>query len=174
MTLAPGKRVFEIREEITDPEFYTYEAQFIPEDPASDIRPQNNRASAFTHVRGSGQVLLIEDFENRGEFDVMVEGVSRRALRQSGLTQGEIRRTGAVELTVAGRARGGAPLPDSQRDDEARDVVQLSSRTEGDLIVFFDAPRAISADLIGRTVRVRIGSAEHLSLHGVRVQQGGE
>ena len=108
------------------------------------------------------------------EFDVMVEGVSRRALRQSGLTQGEIRRTGAVELTVAGRARGGAPLPDSQRDDEARDVVQLSSRTEGDLIVFFDAPRAISADLIGRTVRVRIGSAEHLSLHGVRVQQGGE
>lgn len=73
VALEPGKRVFDIREEITQPEFYTYEAQFVPDDPSEDSRSQNNRASAFTHVRGSGQVLLIEDHENTGEFDFLVE-----------------------------------------------------------------------------------------------------
>ncbi|MGD9719595.1 MAG: VWA domain-containing protein [Pirellulales bacterium] len=73
ITLEPGKRVFSIREEIEQPEFYTYEARFVPKDAASDTLPQNNQATAFTHVRGSGQVLLIEDHENRGEFDYLVE-----------------------------------------------------------------------------------------------------
>jgi uncharacterized membrane protein len=72
ITLEPGKRVFTVREQIDLPEFYTYEARFIPADPSVDTMPQNNQASAFTHVRGSGQVLLIEDFENKGEFDVLV------------------------------------------------------------------------------------------------------
>ena len=35
--------------------------------------PQNNRATTFTHVRGKGQVLLIEDQDSRGEFDLLVE-----------------------------------------------------------------------------------------------------
>lgn len=73
VALPPGKRVFTIRENIEQPEFYTYEARFVPEDPASDTLPQNNQASTFTHVRGSGQVLLIEDYENKGEYDYLVE-----------------------------------------------------------------------------------------------------
>jgi uncharacterized membrane protein len=70
--LPPGKRVFTIREEIDAPDFYTYEARFVPDRPGDDTMPQNNQASTFTHVRGSGQVLLIEDFENRGEYDLLV------------------------------------------------------------------------------------------------------
>ncbi len=34
---------------------------------------QNNQASAFTHVRGKGRVLLIEDCDHLGEFDFLVE-----------------------------------------------------------------------------------------------------
>ena len=34
--------------------------------------PQNNQATAFTHVRGKGRVLLIEDAEHKGEFDYLV------------------------------------------------------------------------------------------------------
>ncbi|HEY2839385.1 MAG TPA: VWA domain-containing protein [Pirellulales bacterium] len=71
--LPPGKRVFTIRQEIDDPDFYTYEAQFIPDNPADDAMSQNNRATAFTHVRGSGQVLLIESMENRGEHQQLVD-----------------------------------------------------------------------------------------------------
>ncbi len=67
--LAPGKNVFNIRQEIDQPDFYTYEAQFVPDNPADDAMSQNNRATTFTHVRGSGRVLLIESFENAGEHE---------------------------------------------------------------------------------------------------------
>ena len=67
VALSPGKNVFTIRQEIDQPDFYTYEAQFVPENVADDAMSQNNRATTFTHVRGSGHVLLIESLENRGE-----------------------------------------------------------------------------------------------------------
>ncbi len=73
VVLEPGKHVLKTREQIDLPDFYTYEARFIPDDPSDDGVPQNNLASTFTHVRGSGQVLFIEDHENQGEFDLLVE-----------------------------------------------------------------------------------------------------
>jgi uncharacterized membrane protein len=73
ITLDPGIRVFRWREEIDAPDFYTYEARFVPQNPADDTLPQNNQATTFTHVRGSGQVLVLEDFENKGEFDLLVQ-----------------------------------------------------------------------------------------------------
>ena len=63
-----ARRVFTVREEIDQPDFYTYEARFVPDDPADDAMPQNNQATTFTHVRGSGQVLLIEDYETSRRF----------------------------------------------------------------------------------------------------------
>lgn len=78
--LEPGKRVFTIREEIDQPAFYTYEARFVPDDPASDALTQNNQATSFTHVSGKGQVLFIENWENAGQFDYLVE-----RLRSEGL-----------------------------------------------------------------------------------------
>ena len=80
MILPPGKKVFTIRQKIEAPNFYTYEARFVPDRPEDDAMPQNNRATAFTHVQGKGQVLLIEDAEHPGEFAVLVE-----RLRQQGL-----------------------------------------------------------------------------------------
>jgi len=71
--LPPGKSVFTVRQEIAHPDFYTYEAQFVPTNPADDAMSQNNRATAFTHVRGSGQTLLIESMENRGEHQQLVD-----------------------------------------------------------------------------------------------------
>ncbi len=71
--LEPGKRVFSIREQVDASNFYTYEARFIPNTAADDALPQNNIATAYTHVRGHGQVLLIEDAENAGEFKFLIE-----------------------------------------------------------------------------------------------------
>ena len=48
--LPPGKSVFTVRQEIDKPDFYTYEVQFIPDDPAADAMSQNNGATTFTHV----------------------------------------------------------------------------------------------------------------------------
>ncbi len=73
IVVPPGKRVFTISEEIDQPDFYTYEARFSPKDPESDGMAQNNVASAFSHVRGKGHVLLIEKWDKQGEFDFLVE-----------------------------------------------------------------------------------------------------
>ena len=72
--------MFSIRQKIEAANFYTYEARFIPDRPEDDAMPQNNRATAFTHVQGKGQVLLIEDYEHPGEFAVLVDRLRRQGL----------------------------------------------------------------------------------------------
>jgi uncharacterized membrane protein len=99
--LPPGKGVFALREQIEQADFYTYEAQFIPDEPQSDALAQNNRATAFTHVEGKGLVLLIEDWEHPGEFDYLVE-----RLRHEGL-----------EVNVQPSNRLFTSLPELQRYD---------------------------------------------------------
>ena len=42
--VAPGKQVFTIPQQIDQPDFYTYEARFVPDDPAADGMAQNNVA----------------------------------------------------------------------------------------------------------------------------------
>ncbi|HEV3004751.1 MAG TPA: VWA domain-containing protein, partial [Pirellulales bacterium] len=69
----PGKQVYTVRQELDNPHFYTYEARVVPDDPTTDALQQNNRATIFTHVRGKGQVLLIEDHESRGQHEFLVE-----------------------------------------------------------------------------------------------------
>ena len=70
--LPPGKTVLDLEHEIDMPGIYTYKATLIPENPDDDLASQNNVATAFTHVRGKGRVLLIEDFEHPSEFDFLV------------------------------------------------------------------------------------------------------
>ncbi len=81
VTLKPGKNVFPSRShEIHRSQFFTYEARFEPENPDDDALTQNNRAQAFTHVRGKGHVLLIEDphQENKGEFKELIDLLRRK------------------------------------------------------------------------------------------------
>ena len=80
MTLPPGKKVFNLRQSIDAANFYTYEAKFVPDRPEDDAMPQNKRATAFTHVAGKGQVLLIVSQERPNEYNLLAE-----RLRQHGL-----------------------------------------------------------------------------------------
>lgn len=73
VALPPGKKVFSLRQQIDSPAFYKYQVRFVPDRPADDAMPQNNRATAFTHVRGKGRVLVIVDQERPGEFNVLAE-----------------------------------------------------------------------------------------------------
>ena len=98
--LPPGKSVFQFEHEIDQPDFYEYRAQFVPDDPTQDRFAQNNLATAYTHVRGTGHVLIIEDWdETRVERTRRVSffggtaptsqyrvhrPVHRRAIRESG------------------------------------------------------------------------------------------
>lgn len=108
------------------------------------------------------------------EVEVFVEGPSKQQMKREGMTTGQIRKAGgAVTLTVGGRDPaadldpGHAPTATAEINGAAS--VQLSGRTDGDLIVFFEAPREAAARLAGEMVRVRITEADRLSLHGIVV-----
>ncbi len=53
---------------------------------------------------------------------------------------------------------------------EVTGLVQLSARTEGDLIVFFERPAQHAAGLVGSIVNVRVEQARTLALHGTLVE----
>ncbi len=112
--LKPGKSVFSINETIDRPDFYTYQARFTPADPGSDTTAQNNVGTAFTHVRGKGHVLLIEDWTEPGEFDYLVD-----RLRTSGL-----------EVTIQPSNQLFTSLPELQRYDTV--VLANVPRSSGD------------------------------------------
>lgn len=99
--LAPGKSRFSATETIDRPDFYTYEARFTPADPGSDTTAQNNVGTAFTHVRGKGHVLVIEDWAEPGQFDYLID-----RLRRSG-----------IQVTVQPSNQLFTSLPELQRYD---------------------------------------------------------
>ncbi len=80
VTLPPGKKVFNLPQTIDAANFYTYEARFTPDRPEDNTMPQNKRATAFTHVAGKGQVLLIVSQERLNDYSLLAE-----RLRQHGL-----------------------------------------------------------------------------------------
>ncbi|MDX1963760.1 MAG: VWA domain-containing protein [Pirellulales bacterium] len=86
VNVAPGKQVFTVREEIKGADFYTYEAHFTPASKAQDNLSQNNQASAFTQVRGQGQVLLIEYINEEtgatgGDYDYLIQRLKEENLQ---------------------------------------------------------------------------------------------
>lgn len=98
--------------------------------------------------------------------DVFVEGVSRREAKRQ--VRDKCSGQGTVGLTIGGRELGGSACAIDIEDDSASPgPMQLSGRTDGDLIVFFEANEP--ERWIGRIVPVRIDRAERLSLHGVPV-----
>ena len=112
--LQPGKNVYRFDNEIQQPDFYEYEAIFVPDDAANDVMTQNNRATAFTHVLGQGHVLLIEDWENPGEFDFLVD-----RLRQMN-----------IQVTVIGSNELFTSLAELQRYDSV--ILANVPRSSGD------------------------------------------
>ena len=96
--LPPGKRVYTVRQELNSVGFFQYEATLTPERPEQDdTMPQNNRATTFTHVRGKGQVLLIEDYQNPGEFKRLEQALTGRKLEVT-LRSSDVLFSGLAEL----------------------------------------------------------------------------
>lgn len=124
LTLTPGKRVLSLRQQLELPDFYTYEARFVPDDPARDAIARNNVAYSFAHVRGQGQVLLIEDFAQAGRFDELVTRL----------------RAAELEVDVRRSDQLFGSLAELQRYDVVvlADVPRVSGEGEADLTAFTD------------------------------------
>ena len=123
----------------------------LADDVPDDVKRRRNNELLAVQSRISEEVSR----EMLGAtLEVMVEGFSERERKRS-----EAALAGLVGLTVAGRpSRGAEPIADP--------TVQLTGRTEGDLIVHFDAVRSECEQMVGSLVSVRIERASGLSLFG--------
>jgi tRNA-2-methylthio-N6-dimethylallyladenosine synthase len=134
----------------------------IPDDiPDAVKRERNNELLAMqTEISDS-----IAQEQIGREFDVFVEGLSRREHKKRGtdIKPG----SGMVGITVNGAA---SKAPVAVLDEiPAGETVQLSGRTDGDLIVFFDVPsdgEKKPSEYIGQMVRANITAADRLNLNG--------
>ncbi len=131
----------------------------IPDDvPDSVKRRRNNELLALqTEVSDS---ISREQVGRR--FEVFVEGVSRSEMKKRGtdVKPG----TGMVGITVGGRDPAAAAtleLPDTE------ETVQLSGRTDSDLIVFFEAPSISAKQMLGTIVGIEVTGADRLALRGI-------
>lgn len=131
----------------------------IPDDvPDSVKRRRNNELLALqTEVSDS---ISREQVGRR--FEVFVEGVSRSEMKKRGtdVKPG----TGMVGITVGGRDPAAAAtleLPDTE------ETVQLSGRTDSDLIVFFESPSIRAKQMLGTIVGIEVTGADRLALRGI-------
>ncbi len=97
VTLPPGKKVFSLQHQIDAAGFFTYEATFTPDEKADDAMAQNNRATAFTHVQGKGQVLLIENAEadKAGQYGHLAQALAKHNIEVT------VQRTNQLFSTLA-------------------------------------------------------------------------
>lgn len=151
----------------------------LPDDVPDEVKRRRN--NALLAVQGAiSQEIHAAHIDRTVE--VFVEGMSTvQARREPALASEPPHPRGAIGLTLNGRSLHGV---EAEEDDcgsacataaefvpeSDANLVQLSGRTEGDLITVFQAPRARAQALIGSIVPVRIEEARTLTLKGVLVE----
>jgi len=80
VSVAPGTQLFSFRDTLDEPDFYTYEALFVPANAAADAISQNNRVTGFTALAGPSRVLLIEDWSEPGHYRHFIERLEAAGL----------------------------------------------------------------------------------------------
>jgi uncharacterized membrane protein len=114
--LQRGINVFTLKQLITEPNFYTFTAEFIPDKDSGDRRSINNVAEGFTHARGKAQVLLIEG--TRGEHAELVKALREKEIEVKLLLAPRIDGSGGI---------GGDPLPTDLAQLQPYDSVILAN-----------------------------------------------
>ncbi|MFI4881218.1 MAG: MiaB/RimO family radical SAM methylthiotransferase [Phycisphaerales bacterium JB064] len=132
----------------------------IPDDVPEAVKRERNNHLLSVQAR-IGEEIGREQVGQR--FDVLVEGLSQKQLKASGLSQGA-RKPRTIEVTIGGSAVATAPVIEQSVADGP---VQVTGRSDGDMIIHFDAQSAEHArGLIGSIVPVEVASASGLSLGG--------
>ncbi|SIO61072.1 von Willebrand factor type A domain-containing protein [Singulisphaera sp. GP187] len=114
--LQRGINVFNLKQQINEPNFYTFAAEFVPEKGSGDRRAINNVAEGFTHARGKAQVLLIEG--TAGEHVELIRALREKEIAVTPLVAPRIEGSGGV---------GGDPLPTDLAQLQPYDSVILAN-----------------------------------------------
>ena len=136
--LRRGINVFRLKQEITDPNFYTYSAQFRPDEElrrgVRADRAMNNVAEGFTQYRGEANVLLIEG--TAGDHDELVGALRSKELNVTPLAAGDVTGAGLV---------GGDPLPTDLAEIQKYDAIILANVPKD---AFTDAQQDLLANAV--------------------------
>jgi uncharacterized membrane protein/Mg-chelatase subunit ChlD len=114
--LQRGINVRTLNQVITEPNFYTFSAEFVPEAGSGDRRAINNVAEGFTHARGKATALLIEG--SRGEHAELVKALREKEIEVKILAAPKVDGSGGV---------GGDPLPTDLAQLQPYDTVILGN-----------------------------------------------
>src|SRR5271165_3860227 len=114
--LQRGINVFTLKQLITEPNFYTFSAEFIPAKDSGDKRAINNVAEGFTHARGKAQVLLIE--RTHGEHPELIKALRQKEIEVKPLVAPRIDGSGGI---------GGDLLPTDLAQLQPYDAVILAN-----------------------------------------------
>lgn len=151
VTLDKDINVFPIRDTIDQPAGYTYRAEFIPNQ-GTDALQQNNRADAFTYVRGKGRVLLIEDWNAPGEYSALVEALRRSEIEidvrpsdQLFTSLAELQAYDCVVLAGVPRSSGDAADSLANFTDEQIDMLVRNTEQFGSGLLMLGGPNAFGA-----------------------------
>ena len=139
----------------------------IPDDVPEDVKRRRNNELLALQTTISEQIGR-EQIGRR--YQVFVEGMSRVEMKKRGV---DIKPgAGMIDITVGGRnPAAAATLELPETGTEGGERIQLSGRTDGDLIVFFDAPDAAAAKrMVGEIIEVEVTEADRLSLRGLLTQ----
>ena len=112
--LQRGLNVFSLKRTITESNFYTFTAVFVPDKDSGDKKQANNLATGFVHARGEAKVLLIEG--TKGEHAELVQALRDKKIEVDVLVAPRIDSTGIV---------GGDALPDQVAQLQPYDAVIL-------------------------------------------------
>lgn len=151
--------VFPIRDTIEQPAGYTYRAEFVPDNANDDALQQNNRADAFTYVRGKGRVLLIEDWNAPGEYNPLIESLLKSDIEVD-VQQSNQLFTSLAELQgydcviLAGVPRSSGESADAIANFTDQQLEMLVTNTEqfGSGLVMLGGPSAFGAGGWSNTV----------------------
>jgi tRNA-2-methylthio-N6-dimethylallyladenosine synthase len=138
----------------------------LPDDVPDEVKRRRNNSLLEVQLRISEEIA---QQQVGSVFDVFVEGLSAHERKR-----GSARAKNSVGLTIGGAELGAenANEPAVRLSTDSPGTPQMCGRTDGDLIVIFDAPQGRSPDdLIGRIMPVRIESAGALSLFGRLVDE---
>ncbi|QEG42035.1 von Willebrand factor type A domain protein [Roseimaritima ulvae] len=152
MTLEPGKNVFAFPHQIDRPAPYTFRARFVPDEAGDDGLKENNEASAYTYIRGQGRVLMIEDFSNRGQYDLMAERLRAAnievVVRPSDQLFGSLAELQAYDAAIlAGvpRVSGSADDTIVTFDDDKVEMLVRNTQQLGCGLMMIGGPEALGA-----------------------------
>ena len=196
VTLEAGKNVYNFQHEIEVPAGYTYRADFVPDESAQDTITQNNTSTAFTHVRGKGRVLLIEDWENPREFDFLVSALGEMNIEVEVMPSdrlfsslAELQAYDCIVLGNVPRASGGGDNTTQEATNFTDDQIQMLVRnTEqfGCGLVMIGGPtsfgaggwanteleKAMPVDFQIKNSKVRAVGALAMMMHASEMAQG--